>query len=40
MNQRTSLVLDQELYREVKAEAANSVQTVSYVLEAAIRFNL
>ncbi|MCH9676360.1 MAG: ribbon-helix-helix domain-containing protein [Actinomycetia bacterium] len=40
MNQRTSLVLDQELYREVKAEAANSGQTVSSVLEAALRFYL
>lgn len=37
MNHRTSLVLDPELYREVKAEAANSGRTVSSVLEAALR---
>ncbi len=40
MNQRTSLVLDQELYREVKALAANSGRTVSSILEAALRVYL
>lgn len=37
MNQRTSLVLDPGLHREVKAEAANSGRTVGSVLDAALR---